>query len=232
MRVLLASAAQAFSVEYIEEVKRCVLEHLRQEDFLEGFISALSIIQLGRARSFVGSHAQMFKGMCKTIGPAVIECFAPFLASLKDDDKQQGKVSSDVFMGMQCLAAEMVGGIVRASVRWEREEDIAAARGVVLDALGHMMKQAETESVSIWASCLRFCVYHRHPSKIGWLLTALFDNGLPPHGETNASSVHACKRMMLMRQVIKELGWRGAALQRQFAHDLVPFLTSPLAQVF
>lgn len=69
-----------------------------------------------------------------------------------------------------------------------------------------------------------------HSPQVGWLLTALFDNALPLHGETGASSVHACKRMMILRHVIKEMGWRGAALQRQLAHDLMPFLTSSLAQ--
>lgn len=41
---------QAFSVEYVEEVKRCVLKQFHRKDFLDNFIAALSIIQLGRAR--------------------------------------------------------------------------------------------------------------------------------------------------------------------------------------
>lgn len=74
-------------------------------------------------------------------------------------------MSSDVYMGQQCLAAEMIGGIVRGMVRWEPDER-EEGRKLVLDSVAHVMKQTETESVAIWASCMRFCIYNRHPRKV------------------------------------------------------------------
>jgi hypothetical protein len=48
---------------------------------MEKVVKYSSIIQSGRPREFVGSNAQMYKGLFKFLGPRALDAFMPFLKS-------------------------------------------------------------------------------------------------------------------------------------------------------
>lgn len=159
-------------------------------------------IQLGRAKGFVGSHAQMFKGLFKFIGVRILHVVEPFLEYIQLESQGPGRVSSDIYMGQQCLAAEIVGGLVRGMKYWgevDEKRGIAVVKGV----LEHVMKLPETESVGLWASCMRFCSYDRHPIRIRWLISHLFDHALPAQADNTASCSVTCKRLMMIKPLLK-----------------------------
>ena len=122
-----AVRTHACSPEYVQLVLDLITRHFEDPSYLDRLISALSIIQLGRAKSFVGSHAQMFKGLFKALGPRILRCLRPFLDSVNQDPQAHTKMSSDVFMGKQCLAAEVLGGLVRGAKYWS-DDDRAQVR--------------------------------------------------------------------------------------------------------
>jgi len=137
---------------------------------------------------------------------------------------------ADVYIGQQCFAAELVAGLVRGSKYWN-EEDKAKMRTNVSKILRHMLSVPELETVGVWATCLRFCLFDRHPRHTSWLTELVMDNAIPPKGELGTTSVLVCKRLLLLKTVVKELAWRGGPLQRQLAHDIEPFLSHPYAQM-
>ncbi|KAJ1480244.1 hypothetical protein T484DRAFT_1811384, partial [Baffinella frigidus] len=59
----------------------------------------------------------------------------------------------------------------------------------VLRILARVLATAELETVGAWAASLRFAVFDRHPARVAWLTTYLFDNALPITPETAANSV-------------------------------------------
>jgi hypothetical protein len=79
-----------------------------------------------------------------------------------DESQTQSRISSDMYVGQQCLCAEIFGGLVRGVKYWDQKDrDQALQRAAVI--LHHVIRQPETESVGIWSSCMKFCAYNRHP---------------------------------------------------------------------
>ena len=39
----------------------------------------------------------------------------------------------------------------------------------------HMLSVAEMETVAVWAACLRFCLFDRHPRRTSWLTELMMD---------------------------------------------------------
>jgi len=46
----------------------------------------------------------------------------------------------------------------------------------------HMLSIAEMETVGIWATCVRFCLFDRHPRHTRWLTELIMDNAIPAKG--------------------------------------------------
>ncbi len=66
--------------EYVDQVRELLLGYFEGENGWVGRLTAaLGIIQLGRAKGFVASHAQMFKGLFKQLGPRILRALEPFL---------------------------------------------------------------------------------------------------------------------------------------------------------
>mmetsp|Transcript_88473 Transcript_88473/g.235374 ORF Transcript_88473/g.235374 Transcript_88473/m.235374 type:complete len:2151 (+) Transcript_88473:23-6475(+) len=221
---------RAYSPEHDAEAKQILRSHIADSSYREKLASALSIIQLGRAKSFVGSHAQLFKGLFKALGPELLIYLRPLMEAAVADPQAHSKLSSDIFMGQQCFAAEVMAGLVRGFKYWN-ERARNEAQDIVAGVLGKVLLAPETESVGVWSSALRFCCFDRHPRRLKFLLTALFDDMLPHGGQLQgSSSVLVFKRLHMVKPVVRELSWRGSPLQRQLLHDLEPLMTHPLAQ--
>jgi hypothetical protein len=219
-------------LEYKHAVRTLVERYFSDTQYLEKLIKVMSVVQLGRSKHMNGSHAQMFKGLLKAFGPSIV---APLQMQLdawleNPQAKAQSRESSDVYIGQQCFAAELVAGLVRGSKYWHAD-DHAAMRAIVAKVLRHVLSNAEMETVSIWATCLRFCLFDRHPRHTRWLTELIMDNAIPANAELGTTCVLVCKKLLLLKTVVKEVGWRGAPLQRQLAHDIEPFLDHPFAQM-
>jgi hypothetical protein len=216
--------------EYKAAVRKVVMGYFTDAQYLDKFINVMSVVQLGRSKHMNGSHAQLFKGLLKAFGPTVVASLEPRLDTMLADPQAHSRLSSDVYIGQQCFVAELVAGLVRGSKYWI-EEDKATMRTNVSKILRHMLSVPEMETVGVWAMCLRFCIFDRHPRHTSWLTEIVMDNAIPPKGEMGTTSVLVCKRLLLLKTIIKELAWRGGPLQRQLAHDIEPFLSHPYAQM-
>jgi len=193
------------------------------------FTAPLSVTQTGRLKGFMGTHAQVFKGIFKTMGAAALAAVSPWIEEVLLDPQAYARLHTDVYLGQQCLLSEIVGGLIRGIKYWSKE-DQDPAKALVLRILARVLATAELETVGAWAASLRFAVFDRHPARVAWLTTYLFDNALPITPETAANSVIMSRRILLLRPILNELSWRGECLQRQLIHDLEPFLAHPLAQ--
>ena len=67
--------------EYKASVRKVVMGYFTDEQYLEKLTNVMSVVQLGRSKHMNGSHAQLFKGLLKAFGPAVV---APFEVCLCD----------------------------------------------------------------------------------------------------------------------------------------------------
>uniref|UniRef100_A0A7S4KNJ3 Proteasome activator complex subunit 4 C-terminal domain-containing protein n=1 Tax=Guillardia theta TaxID=55529 RepID=A0A7S4KNJ3_GUITH len=216
--------------EYSEQVRACIMQYFCNDEYIEKLCSFMSVVQLGRGKSFIGSHAQMFKGLLKAFGLQVITKLRTFLEALLADAQAYSHESSDVYIGKQCLASELLGGLVRGMKYWP-EQDQEEAKGMAFQLISYVLATPELESVGIWAACLRFCLYDRHPRRTSWLVEFLVERALPAHIDLSSHSILTCKRIILVKPILKELGWRGGPIHRQIAHDLEPYLHHPYAQM-
>uniref|UniRef100_A0A7S0F2D7 Proteasome activator complex subunit 4 C-terminal domain-containing protein n=1 Tax=Hanusia phi TaxID=3032 RepID=A0A7S0F2D7_9CRYP len=215
---------------YKLEVVEMLRNRFKTSLYVENIIKCLSVIQAARAKSFVGSFAQMWKGLFKVVGLDVLHAMEPFLDGVIGDPQAYTKLSTDVYLGQQCLAAEIVGGLIRGCKYWS-----ATAKEIAQDKICKMLEVVlnlpEMESASTWSSCLRFSVFDRHPRRVGWLISFLFDSALPScSNESSRNSVLFCRRLAILRPILNELSWRGVPLHRQLIHDLEPYLESPYSQ--
>ena len=80
-------------------------------------------------------------------------------------------------------------------------------RETVAKVIKHVLSIAELETVSIWATCLRFCLFDRHPRHTSWLTQLVLDDAIPSKGELDSTSVLVCKKLLLLKTVVKELSW-------------------------
>ncbi len=188
---------RAVTPEYRAAVREVVQRYFSDAQYLEKLTNVMSVIQLGRGKLMNGAHAQMWKGLLKAFGPGIIAPLQPKLDAMLADPQAHSRESSDVYVGQQCFAAELVAGMVRGSKYWNAD-DQAAMRGKVGDVLKQMLSVAEMETVGVWAACLRFCLFDRHPRHTRWLTELIIDNAIPPKGELGTTSVLVCKRLLLV----------------------------------
>jgi hypothetical protein len=137
------------------------------------------------------------------------------------------RLTSDAYLGQQCMAAEVVGGLVRGIKYWAAHSQLQAQQ-LVREVLDFVVSIPEMESAGVWASGLRFAIFDRHPSRISWVMEYLFDEFPAYHVDTAATLV--CRRIVLLKPIINELSWRGSPLHRQLLHDVEPYLASPFTQ--
>ena len=181
----------------------------------------------------MGYHAQMFKGIAKFLGACALfstPLFAHLDSFLADAAPTAARTSSDVYLGGHCLAAEMVAGLVRGVKYWG-DADRARAQEKLRGVIQRVMATPETESIGIWTAALKFSVHERHPQRVAWLTTLLLEGALPAEVEAVQSWLPICKRLMLLKPLVRELGWRSPALCKQLARDLLPHLAHPYAQM-
>jgi hypothetical protein len=67
----------------------------------------LSVTQTGRPKGFMGTHAQLFKGVFKSVGPRALAALAPWVDAAVADADAHSKLPTDVYVGQQCLLAEV-----------------------------------------------------------------------------------------------------------------------------
>ena len=222
--------SEHFTAEYEAEVLSLLGARLKDGAWLSKLVTYMSVVQSGRPKDFVGSQAQMFKALFKMLGVEALAAFEPFLKGLSEDASAHARLSSDVFMGQQCLASELVGGLVRGMKYWEPENKERGQK-IVLLVLSRVLNAPEMESVGVWSAALRFAIFDRHPASVKWLLTFVFDLASPPPGGGGVGGVIVVvKRLLMTRPLLNELSWRCAPLQRQLLHDLTSMLAHPSAQ--
>ena len=192
-----AARKRVVTPEYSAAVREVMMRYMDDEAYVGKLTAVMSVLQLGRAKMMNGSHAQMWKGMVKAYGPGIVARLTPTMLSwCEGDAATKARESSDVYLGQQCFAAELVAGLVRGSKYWSAE-DQASMRSTVSTVLTHMLSVAEMESVGIWAACLRFCLYDRHPRHSSWLIELMLDDAIPSNGEMGATSVLVYKLLLL-----------------------------------
>ena len=175
----------------------------------------------------MGSLAQMWKALFKALGLPMLRAVTPFLNKIVSEKDAHAKLSTDVYLGQQCMAAEILGGLVRGIKYWPPDGQDEAKKQVCL-VLDFVVGIPEMESAGVWASMLRFGIFDRHPTRISWLMQFLFDDYPPYHKDTNSTLL--CRRIALLKPIINELSWRGSPLHRQLLHDVEPYLASPFTQ--
>jgi hypothetical protein len=219
--------AAAVTDEYREEVLKLVRQRFSDEGFMESLTKLLSLVQSARAKHFVGSLAQMWKALFKALGLPILDAVKPFLDKVVSEKDGHAKLSTDVYLGQQCMAAEIVAGLVRGMKYWPPDAQLLA-KHQVRAMIDFTVSIPEMESAGVWASALRFAIFDRHPTRISWLMVELFDAFPPFHKDANSTLV--CRRISLLKPLINELSWRGGPLSRQLLHDVAPFLASPFTQ--
>jgi hypothetical protein len=226
-RVSCRARAAAVTDEYREQVLKLVRQRFSDEGFIESLTKLLSLVQSARAKHFVGSLAQMWKALFKALGLPILDALKPFLSKVLSEKDGHAKLSTDVYLGQQCMAAEIVAGLVRGIKYWSSDAQLLA-KHQVRAMIDFTVSIPEMESAGVWASALRFAIFDRHPTRISWLMVELFDAFPPFHKDANSTLV--CRRISLLKPLINELSWRGGPLSRQLLHDVAPYLASPFTQ--
>jgi hypothetical protein len=164
--------AAAITPEYLEQVKALLIERFSTPAFMDGLIKYLSLVQSGRGKHFVGSLAQMWKSLfkVKAVGEALLLVVRPFLAKVVGCKDAHARLTSDAYLGQQCMAAEVVAGLVRGIKYWAPDKQLQAQK-LVREVLDFVVSIPEMESAGVWASGLRFAIFDRHPSRISWVMT-------------------------------------------------------------
>ena len=219
--------AAARTQEYRDEVLGVLAARFGDESFVAALTAVLSVVQSARAKCFVGSLAQMWKSLFKALGMPVLAAMRPFLDKIVSDKDGYSRLSTDVYIGQQCMASEVLGGLVRGIKYWPLPDQLEA-QAQVRGVLDFAVSIPEMESAGIWASALRFSIFDRHATRVSWLMSFLFDDFPPYHKDMNSTLV--CRRMALVKPIINELSWRGSPLHRQLLHDVEPYLSSPFTQ--
>jgi hypothetical protein len=101
--------AAAVTDEYRAQVRRLLEARFADAGFVESLTRVLSLVQSARAKHFVGSLAQMWKALFKGVGLPVLTAMSPFLAKIVAEKDAYAKLNTDVYLGQQCMAAEVVG---------------------------------------------------------------------------------------------------------------------------
>ena len=120
----------------------------------------------------------------------------------------------------QCLAAELVSGVIRATVSLETgiQEKVVSHLETILQST---LQNITLESCGDWVEALRFGICNRDPKRFQWLSRAVAD--ITPSVEASTSS--AIVSLKLKQSLLIEYGWKGYS----FALAIVDHLFSSLS---
>ena len=119
----------------------------------------------------------------------------------------------------QCLAAELVSGLVRASVSLDSttRKDLQLQ---LQQGLSSALANFTSDTCSDWMEALRFCVCNRDPRRFHWLSKTVVS--IAPSLETPSTVVLNC--LKLQQALLIEFGWKGYSFASEVVDRLYSFL--------
>jgi hypothetical protein len=169
-------------------------------EYVEAFLRTM-LSEDPSSYTFDDSRRHLIKTVFQVCGPEAMDLWLPRLAALAE---------SHGHLDEQCVAAEGLSALVRASKHWD-VKDIAAMWRAVLPIYERASTRASQAAGAFWSYFVRSCVYDRDLARIAPLAESLlaFEAG-------QGSSLVQTRRIANVTQMLNECSWRGAGLCKEF----------------
>lgn len=178
-----------------------------------------------KGEAFSSNHAKMFKRLVQGGGEAVLNAVRGPLEEAVQATEERGK---------QCVAAELVAGLLHSDVPCVQDAWLVWLRSLFRKAL----LQASVESMPDWAACVRFAVTGK--GRLGrnppLLRSQVLESLVEPLAPSSASTSLVTKRLMFLRAALVEVSpvsWSTGDVpyQASILSELMTCMTHPAAQV-
>ena len=175
--------------------------------------------------AFSSNHAKLFKRLVQEGGETVLNAFCGPLEEAVMSVEERGK---------QCVAAELVAGLLHSDVQCVQDAWPVWFRSLLRKAL----LQSSVESAPEWAACVRFAVTGK--GRLGrnapLLRSQVLESLVEPLAPSSASTSLVTKRLMFLRAALVEvspasLSASDVAYQATVLSELMTCMTHPAAQV-
>lgn len=175
--------------------------------------------------AFSSNHAKLFKRLIQEGGETVLNALRGPLEEVVNSVEERGK---------QCVAAELVAGLLHSDVQCVQDAWPVWFRSLFRKAL----LQSSVESAPEWAACVRFAVTGK-----GWLgrnapllRSQVLESLVEPLAPSSASTSLVTKRLMFLRAALVEVSptsWSTSDVpyQSTILSELTTCMTHPAAQV-
>jgi proteasome activator subunit 4 len=175
--------------------------------------------------AFSSNHAKLFKRLIQEGGETVLNALRGPLEEAVNSVEERGK---------QCVAAELVAGLLHSDVQCVQDAWPVWFRSLLRKAL----LQSSVESAQEWAACVRFAVTGK--GRLGrnapLLRSQVLESLVEPLAPSSASTSLVTKRLMFLRAALVEVSpasWSTSDVpyQATILSELMTCMTHPAAQV-
>jgi len=164
---------------------------------------------------FNESSAHFWKTVFQVCGYKLTETVKPIILQAVKLEEAEG----------QCVAAEIIAGMIRAAKAWSFAENKALWQNII-PLLDKALTGAGTETLPEWTTCIRFLSFNSDPRRLQPLIEYLFTN--PFAGATSSTIV---KKLVLIKSLLNEFTWRNAKLDVMLLKLISEQLSHPFKQV-
>lgn len=178
-----------------------------------------------KGEAFSSNNAKLFKRLVQGGGEAVLTAVREPLEEAVQSVEERGK---------QCVAAELVAGLLHSDVQCVQDAWLVWLRSLLRKAL----LQSSVESAPEWAACVRFSVTGK--GRLGrnapLLRSQVLESLVEPLAPSSASTSLVTKRLMFLRAALVEVSpasWSTSdvAYHTTILSELMTCMTHPAAQV-
>ena len=187
----------------LNESQKVVFDTFTDPQFLEQFMTYLSLEENKGKDKFSSRRFQLWKGLFRNFGPFNLDLLIP-----KISDSVSGIQES----AHRC-AAELIAGCVRGSKHWSFE-DFSKMRAYLEPVMIKMFENITTETLSDWGTCSATIFENRDARRLSWILHIFTDDPLKAGAEVLSSFLQA-SRLYLLHGAVQQQEWRSQKLLNQ-----------------
>eukprot|EP00040_Diaphanoeca_grandis_P028219 m.163095 g.163095 ORF g.163095 m.163095 type:complete len:1879 (-) comp31279_c0_seq2:255-5891(-) len=176
----------------------------------------------GTVSQFSDVRAQIYKGLSRNHGPAIIKLVESRVQQLLTPCDTDGITETTAKHRCAC---ELMGGVIRGAKHWSYDE-LTELWSFATTVLRKALYEATHTTIGDYEAMLRFCVYDRDPKRFYPLMDMVFapQSLAVDEGDTSFAQYRFLEYHVT---VLEELSWRGVEQAKALLTTIAPHISHP-----
>lgn len=180
-----------------------VYEKFSNKEFLNQFLTYLSLEENKGKDKFSAKRFQLWKGLFRNFGSFNIELLLPKISEFVAGTQESAH---------RC-ASEIIAGFLRGSKHWGFDE-FAKLKSSLEPIMKQVFSNITSETLADWGTCVATIFENRDSRRLTWILRIYLDDPLKQGAEILSSFLQA-SRLYLLHGALQQQEWRSQKILLQ-----------------